>query len=224
MALREIELKWEVAAIPDDVARFIAEADLRYDRFWEAQGRRRFPRYVPSEPAQVYAALQQILTGDLLLGRVFCEWGSGFGVATGLAALLGYEAHGVEIEEQLVDYARSLHEQCGIRATLIQGSYFPEGYTSYSAWGGDQLIKDASSNYDAEERAFSPRYEGMDYDLDEIDLFFAYPWPGEQEMMLELFDTLAGDGALLLAYYGDENLCLYQRIPGEDDDTEEQED
>lgn len=222
MALREIELQWAVTTAPDVVARFIAEADKRYDRFWQGQGRRRFPRYVPSEPAQVYAALSRIAEGELLLGRVFCEWGSGFGVATGLAALLGFEAHGIEIEDQLVDHARALHGDSGINATILHGSYLPEGYTSYSAWGGDQLVEDASSNYDANDRAFSPRYEGMGYDLDEIDLFFTYPWPGEQEMMLDLFDTLAGDGALLLAYYGDSNLCLYQRVPEVDDQAGEQ--
>lgn len=224
MALREIDLTWEATAIPDAAARFIAEADRRYDLFHESGGRRRFPRYVPSEPAQVFTALRRIAGSELLLGRVFCEWGSGFGVATGLAALLGFEAHGVEIEEPLTNQARALLADCGIDATIIQSSYIPEGYTNYSAWGGDQLIEDASSSYGAAERAFSPRYAGMDCDLDEIDLFFVYPWPPEQEMMLELFDRFAGDGALLLVYFGDNELCLYQRVPGSGEPSAEQDD
>ena len=56
-----------------------------------------------------------------------------------------------------------------------------------------------------------PRYDDMDIGLDEIDVFFVYPWPGEQEMMLKLFDSVASEDAILIAYYGDQEICLYRR-------------
>jgi hypothetical protein len=52
----------------------------------------------------------------------------------------------------------------------------------------------------------------MDLGIDEIDLFFAYPWPGEQEMMLKLFDALAGEGAIFIAYFGDQDIHLYRKL------------
>ena len=58
-------------------------------------------------------------------------------------------------------------------------------------------------------------YEGMELDIEEVDLFFVYPWPGEQSMMLKLFDAVAGEGAILIAYYGDRDICLYRKL--EDD-------
>ena len=66
---------------------------------------KRYPRYVPSEPAQVYAALHYVSEQGLAIGETFLEWGSGFGVATGLAAQLGYAASGIEVQADLVDIA-----------------------------------------------------------------------------------------------------------------------
>ena len=51
----------------------------------------------------------------------------------------------------------------------------------------------------------------MDIGLDEIDVFFVYPWPGEQEMMLKLFDSVASEDAILIAYYGDQEICIYRK-------------
>ncbi|MBC8190653.1 MAG: hypothetical protein H8E75_09515 [Puniceicoccaceae bacterium] len=52
----------------------------------------------------------------------------------------------------------------------------------------------------------------MDITLDEVDVFFVYPWPGEQEMMLKLFQSVAGEGAILITYLGDQDICLYHAI------------
>ena len=51
----------------------------------------------------------------------------------------------------------------------------------------------------------------MDRDTDEIDIFFVYPWPHEHEMMHELFEELASDGAILIAYYGEGEICVYRK-------------
>ena len=64
-------------------------------------------------------------------------------------------------------------------------------------------------NYTYGERnGFSPGYEGMDANLDEVDIFFIYPWPGEQEFVLEFFQAVAADGALCLIYLGDDEFGL----------------
>lgn len=170
---------------------------------------KRYPRYVASEPAQVYAALKYVREQGLAPGDRFIEWGSGFGVATCLASLLGYEATGIELEPGLVDIAESLAEAHQTGATFIATSYIPEGYLTYEHIGGTDIVPDDSFGYEAA----PPRYEGMEVALDEIDVFFVYPWPGEQEMMLKLFEAVASEDALLIAYYGDGEVCLY-RAPG----------
>ena len=57
-----------------------------------------------------------------------------------------------------------------------------------------------------------PAYEGMDLELDEIDVFYVYPWPGEQELMHDLFQAVAADGAILVTYYGNKDICAYRNV------------
>lgn len=195
-------------------AAFISEADRRCDAFYDQELNKRFPRYVPSEPAQIYAALKFVTEQALPLGNTFVEWGSGFGVATGLAALLGYHATGIEIETQLAQLAIQLLADKGITADILCTSYIPDGFISYDALGGSELERDDSFGQRLEH---APCYEGMNQDIEEVDVFFVYPWPGEQEMMLKLFDQVAGEGAILIAYYGDQDICLYRKTEPEDD-------
>ncbi|MGJ8651086.1 MAG: class I SAM-dependent methyltransferase [Opitutaceae bacterium] len=208
MPYESIPYEVEEVPLPKRVAAFIDEADKRCDEFYDAKLNKRFPRYVPSEPAQVYAALQYVTKQGLPMGTNFVEWGSGFGVGTGLAALLDYDATGIEIETTLVSKAEELLADQGIDAEFIATSYIPEGYISYDAVGGGDIVPDDSFGHSLDHR---PRYEDMDIDVEEIDLFFVYPWPGEQEMMLKLFDAVAGEGAILVAYYGDRDICIYRK-------------
>ena len=62
-----------------------------------------------------------------------------------------------------------------------------------------------------------PIYEGMPYTTDEIDLFFVYPWPGEQEFMQQLFDAVATEGAILLTNLEDGEISAHQKVAGDED-------
>ena len=213
MSYEEIPYTAEDCDLPAKVKKFIDEADRRCDEFYDQNLNKRYPRYVPSEPAQVYAALRHVTEQGLPLGDTFIEWGSGFGVGTSFAAMLGYQAHGIEIEETLVEKAEALAHDQGLDAEFLPISYIPEGFISYDALSGHDIVRDDSFGHNVDG---NPRYEGMDLDIEEVDLFFVYPWPGEQEMMLKLFDAVAGEGAILVAYYGDRDICLYRKI--EDDE------
>lgn len=212
MSYEEIPYTVEDCDLPPKVAAFINEADRRCDLFYDQKLNKRYPRYVPSEPAQVYAALSHVTEQGLPLGETFIEWGSGLGVGTGLAALLGYDAHGIEIEETLVEGAESLLADQGIDAEFLPVSYIPDGFISYDALSGHDIVRDDSFGHSVDG---PPRYDGMDLDIEEVDLFFVYPWPGEQEMMLKLFDAVAGEGAILVAYFGDRDICLYRKLDDE---------
>jgi hypothetical protein len=214
-----IQLPYEVEDIelPPRVSAFIKEADARCDQFYDEKLNTRFPRYVPSEPAQVYSALKYVTDQRLPLDTRFIEWGSGFGIGTGFAALLGYEATGIEIEEVLVHKAESLLSDQAIEADFLAISYIPDGFICYDALSGHDIVRDDSFGNAPHHQ---PRYEGMDIDVEEIDLFFVYPWPGEQEMMLKLFDAVAGEGAILVAYFGDRDICIYQKVDNEESDED----
>lgn len=206
--LSQLNYEAESPEVPEPFAALIEEADARWNQFWSQKLNKRYPRYVASEPAQVYAALRYVRDEGLALGDRFIEWGSGFGVATSLAAMLGYEATGIELEPGLVEIAQDLADAHQTGAAFIATSYIPEGYISYEHAGGTDIVPDDSFGYQAE----TPHYEGMDVGLDEIDVFFVYPWPGEQAMMLKLFEAVAGEDALLIAYFGDQEICIYRKV------------
>ena len=77
--------------------------------------------FVPSDYWVVHGVLAALPRGR------FSEWGSGIGIATGLAGLLGFEAHGIEIHPELADASRLLLADFGIAATIDTGSYFEIG-------------------------------------------------------------------------------------------------
>ena len=206
-SIKQIDYEAESPEVPEPFASLIQDADERWGKFWAQKLNKRYPRYVASEPAQVYAALRHVRDEGLALGERFIEWGSGFGVATSLAAQLGFEATGIELEDGLVAIAESLAEKHQTGAKFITTTYIPEGYISYDHVGGSDIVPDESFGHQAE----PPRYDGMDIGLDEIDVFFVYPWPGEQEMMLKLFQSVASEDAILIAYYGDQEICIYRK-------------
>src|SRR5688500_4455854 len=112
-----------------------------WERFFADYGYHQAPRFVPSVPERVFAALEQVTNQNLPPNRVFCEWGSGFGTATCMAALLGYQAYGLEIEEELVRRSRAIARRLGIPVEIICTSMFPEGYDAYSGVGGTELAR-----------------------------------------------------------------------------------
>jgi hypothetical protein len=225
MPLEEIELSLPTPpySAPEAVAQWTAESDRRIDEFFHSERNRKLPKYLPSDPELLHAVLQSITEDDLPLGRVFCEWGSGFGVGTGIAALLGYEAWGIELEDELVGIAEKLADDMGVDANFLATSYLPEGYESAEGVGGEILIRDAVFSHpdDTAGRVGEIGYEGMDRELSEVDVFYVYPWPYQQEFMHQLFDALAVEGAILITYLGSGEISVWRKIADEDDNTDE---
>lgn len=211
MALEQIDYEPGDAALPEGAQALVDEAEACFETFYTQKLNKRYPRYVASEPTQVFAAIQWVQAQDLVSGNRFLEWGSGFGIATGLAALLGFEACGIELREGLVEIARNLMESQGIDADFLCTSYIPEGFIEYETASGTDLIPDDSFGHQGEK---APFYSdgGQEIEISEIDLFYAYPWPGEQEMMLKLFEHVAGVDSILIAYFGDREICIYRKV------------
>lgn len=216
MALEEIPLQLDDKALPSRVAALITDADTRLDALFESNRNRRVPRFLPSDPVLLYRVLRSLTEQNFPLGDTFCEWGSGFGLGACLASLLGYRSYGLEIEEDLVSMARELANDHSIKVENLCTSYFPEGFGSYTAHGGAELMTPEPISRWGESTLSVPPYEGMDCEIDEIDVFYVYPWPGEQELMHSLFETVAADGAILIAYYGEQDIAAYRKAVEDD--------
>ena len=83
--------------------------------------------YVESALPAVDRALTRILAENLVRGSVFCEWGSGLGGVSAVAALNGFSPHGIEIETTLVAAARVLAEELELAMRFAEGTFLLPG-------------------------------------------------------------------------------------------------
>ena len=208
MSLEQLNVISKPCEIPDKVITMLAEAEQRCDAFFEAGLDRRYPRYLPSNPEKVFAAIATLKESGLLRGKVFCEWGSGFGIATCMASLIGFEAYGIEIEDGLVKLSTELARDLSIPAEYLCTSYLPEGYEECEGIGGKDLLPPQATTSGGAIIDTTPLYDGLD--PGEVDLFFVYPWPGQEEFMMDLFDEIASEDAILLIYQADGETTVHR--------------
>ena len=50
------------------------------------------------------------------------------------------------------------------------------------------------------------------FGFDSVDLFFAFPWPGEQSFFETVFESEASIGSLLLSYRGRDGMHLLRKV------------
>ncbi|HYV35712.1 MAG TPA: hypothetical protein VE988_08405 [Gemmataceae bacterium] len=199
MPLVDLPLSIRDTRVPRDVSSFLREAALRIEDFQRSSC---VPGFVPSDFERAYSILRALSEADLAPGKLFCEWGSGFGVVTCLAALLDFEAYGIEIEGELVDAAQKLADDYGFPVEFACGSFIPKsaeggmGGTEEYSW----LTTEGSNTH--QELGLAP---------DDLDVVFAYPWPDEEQATEYLFQRCAAVGAVLVTYHGGDDFRLRRK-------------
>ena len=171
------------------------EADLPYellvllensaDELSGWQNQQAAHNFVPADYVLVFEAMlwvrRNLLRGP---GKCLLEWGSGFGIATLIGRMLGWEASGIEIHADLIESARLHAKEFDLPAAFYQGNLF-----------------------DVEEDPGLPKR----FRIENQDLVYVYPWPDQELKIFDLFNRFAAPGAYLLAYYGVEDIQLFER-------------
>jgi hypothetical protein len=199
MPLVELSVPAGPAAVPGDVRAFLREARRRIERFRRA---RRIPGFVPGDFGRAYGVLRALAEAGLARGSLFCEWGSGFGVVTCLAAMLDFDACGIEIDDELVDAARRLAEDFGVPVEFACGSFIPAG--GETCWASEDRFAWLTTDGGSAE-------EELGLAAHDFDVIFAYPWPDEERLTGDLFERYAAPGALLLSHHGGDEFRLRRR-------------
>jgi len=156
-----------------------------------------------SDPLAFCTGLKALLDQGIVTGGNFCDWGSGIGLITGLAALNGFDAHGIELEPAFVTEAGILCRKYSLSVKFVCGSFVPAGL--------DEQFKVLGTYGATNWRVTRERdvYDALGKQCVEIDLIYAYPWPREVELYERLFDLAARKGAVLWLYRQGENPKLW---------------
>lgn len=198
MPLVDVPIQLDFAPLPESVERFLAEADRRIEDF---QRDSRVPGFVATEPRTAYRVLNEVATSYTTPGTLFCEWGSGFGVITCMAAMLDFDAVGIEIENELVDAAGELARDFDVPAEFILGSFLPPGFEAHLDIGsGFAWLKTEESPQE------------LPFDPEDFAVIFAYPWPDEEDVASIVFERYAAAGALLVTYHGGNDFRVRRKV------------
>ncbi len=179
--LKRLEIPSEAGdlPVPSFIDCFIRDAEDRAETYGTQPGKGLF---IPGDYRYAFQVMQWLLrTKAVPKGASFLEWGSGQGMVAILAALLGFDSTGVEIDERLVMESRELAARYDTLVRFEHGSYNPDTEDL-------EVIT-------AEKR----------------EVVYVYPWPGEEHFFLQLFDETAPAGAYLLMCLGPEDIRLYRK-------------
>lgn len=151
------------------------------------QSQSAFEGYVSADYLAVYHSLQRFQKRC----ATFLEWGSGLGVVTIMAAQMGFDAYGIEIEPELVEHACILAERFDSDAKFVCGSFIPGEYQEQSIRGEEfhRTVCNAA-----------PAYDEIDMELRDFDLVYAYPWPDEHLVFRSIMRRCGAPGAALICY------------------------
>jgi hypothetical protein len=199
MPLVNLDLAFDHIEIPPEVQAFLREANRRVDEF---QLTSRVPGFVASDFQLVYAVLYALAEADIATAKLFCEWGSGFGVVACLAAFLDFDPVGIEIDPELVQSARELAQDFDLPVEYVCGSFIPHGakVTLKPSVGYSWLTTDGTS-----------AHEELGLATDDFAVIFAYPWPDEESVLADLFEEYAAPGAILITYHGGDEIFVRQK-------------
>ena len=146
-----------------------------------------FRDFIAADYKRVFQAMA-MLTDQ---AETFLEFGSGLGVITSSAGLLGFEAYGIEIDPSLVRRSQQLAEKYETGAEFGYGSFVPNAY-EWTAEFEDEFFKTVLDEHDA--------YGDLGMELRDFDLVYGYPWPGERLFFLDIMHKHGRPGALFMTF------------------------
>lgn len=202
--LEEVAIPSNVAdrSIPPEVYRWIVEARNRVQAFQDRWDRPQIEQFVACDYELVYQVLGWMLEQDLPRGRKFLEWGCGFAAVCGLASCLGYDVIGIEAEDDLLVQGHRLLSDWGQPAELFHGNFLPRG--------ADDLADDPT--LPSLGHPVQDCYERIGLEVDDFAIIFAYPWPGEEDFLADVFERHAAGKALLLQFCGPYDARLWRKV------------
>ena len=200
LKLRPMEVDLDSDPLPAAPAAFIADAEARISKFLDEHEHAQKVGFFPSDYETAYRVLRAVREIDREV-RSFCEWGSGFGVVAGLAASLGYESCGIEIDRRLIETSRKLLADYKLPVEILEGSFVPDEYS------------EDEEESDCDTRTVMSGARGndeVDVEIRDFDVVFAFPWPTEEELFRDMFARFASVGSILITFQFSEGAKVHR--------------
>jgi len=191
--------------LPPLIGELITESELRLEgdsRLLNAD----LSGFVGSDPRSVFTALSDFAQSSRAAGPLFCEWGSGLGIAAMMASHLGFDAHGIEIKPELVSAARELADDFGFEVSFSEGTFVPP----------NAAARQDQTRFPWDDRGIPDGHEELELTIGDFDLVFAYPWPGEEWAITEVFREFATPGTFLVTYQDAQGVRAREKLPSGD--------
>lgn len=171
---------------PVTLDRLIREGADAWEEY-RAHAKDRHQLFIPCDHHGAHEALGDLRSRAL----TFVELGSGAGIVTIMADLLGFEAYGIEIDPWLVDRSIGLAEQFDSAAIFTEGTFVPPSYQDEIEHLSGDYLTPTNGSY---------AFDELGLYLSDFDLVFAYQWPGDEDWLSELIRRHARANAILLTY------------------------
>ncbi len=104
---------------------------------------------------------------------------------------------------KLVAIANEIAGDHDIVAQFAFGSFVPDGVVPRVDWIDDVAWLTTTGD---------DGHKELELDPDDFDVVFAYPWPGEEQVIFDLFADIAAVGTLLLTYHGLDGVQLKRKV------------
>jgi len=117
-------------------------------------------------------------------------------------AMSAWDAVGIEAEGFLAGQAKSFLQRKGVVAEIWQGNFLPTG--------SERLAK-RQANHASLFHQVPSVYQSESLDVDDFSIIFAYPWPGEDYFLKDVFRCYAADQAILLMFLGPYEIEVFQK-------------
>ncbi|MCC9643148.1 hypothetical protein LOC71_12755 [Rhodopirellula sp. JC740] len=204
MAWQEIDIPSTIRSLPyhDGAEHLIDTVNEAIEAFMLAD-QEVIENFVTCDFHLLDQAMTWIQQNHLLAGNRFCELGAGFAAGAMLASLRGMESVGIEIEPNLVSAAQDVADELHNDAQIYCGSIVPRDVEELAEISLE--VRNVTTDED-------DVYDEIGLELDDFDLFFAFPWPGEQGFFETLVDARGSVGALLLTYRGRDGMHLLRKV------------
>jgi hypothetical protein len=201
---QENEMPEEILNLPGTpLARLVEMVDER--QLALPQGQRQ--EFVGCDLLAANRVLSRIQAEGLAPGSVLCEWGSGLGGVCGVAALNGFNAFGIEIQQEFVASAHSIAKDLDLNMSFAEGTFLLPG--------DEDLARKATIHTRLTFNDLA--WKKLDLTPEGCDVVFAYPWPREEAFIDSVFARHASPDALLMTFHDHDRVLVQRKVEGNQD-------